>query len=304
MEWKKLVVNRRFSLDLSLYPSFNLALSVKTVSDAWMIVAGRMRGVVFRQQEGNTIYYRNACEEEIRYLTGVWFDPVEKASTLPRSARARIWPLIEEYKYLGLSINPYDKEWVFTAVFLSRNTDYHINTIRWCRALAEKTREPRMISEETVKRAGSSYQLKQLPQALKEYYRLVEPLESRGENMFVIRKAVLSIRNCGLKTAHAYLLFTRPQASSIVPCDTHFLNIARRLGFVDDYQLWNEKYCAKYDCSNCPLQNKCIIGKTIKEYGELAGWIQTACYTHDKLYCMRRKCEQCRLKEICISQTH
>jgi hypothetical protein len=36
-----------------------------------------------------------------------------------------------------------------------------------------------------------------------------------------------------------------------------------------------------------------------KHFGKLASWVQTASYVLDKIYCRKKRCSECRIREIC-----
>jgi len=296
-----LELDRRISLDLSFYPSFMLPYIEKTSGDTWVITAGSFKGAVLRIKDGRLLEYKGIPGSIVSYITGAWLNPFKEASKLPRSARSRIHPLLEAYSELGLSINPVDRDLIFVSVFLSRSTDFHRNTVKWCRAIATLMEESRDISSGSLSSIGSSYQLKQLPRALSEYYSVVKPLEEGRASVDEVKKALLGIGNVGVKTAIAYLLFTNPSASHLAPYDTHFASMIRRLNLIDEPYLEPRKeYCRQYTCSTCPLRDKCIVSITSRNYGGLSGWIQTALYIHDKTYCRRSRCSKCPLRKICI----
>jgi len=142
--------------------------------------------------------------------------------------------------------------------------------------------------------------LKQLPRALSEYYSIVKPLEEGRTNVYEVKKALLRIKDVGVKTAIAYLLFTNPSASHLAPYDTHYASMIRRLNLINEpYGEPRKEYCRKHTCNTCPLRGKCVVSITSRNYGRLSGWIQTALYIHDKTYCMRSRCSECPLREIC-----
>uniref|UniRef100_A0A7J3ZK34 HhH-GPD domain-containing protein n=1 Tax=Fervidicoccus fontis TaxID=683846 RepID=A0A7J3ZK34_9CREN len=299
-----ILLDRPLDLELTYYPSFVLPFVDKVGEDRYAVVAGTFKGGVI-ELVGNTLRFKNLSPQAALYLSGAWFNPIDVASKLPRAARSRIWGLVETYSHLGLAIDPYDKELVFISVFLSRTTDFHVNTVGWCRALVSLTKSLSTIDSSVVLQVGSSFQLKQLPQALSSYLVEVVPLESEGAGLEEIKRSLLSIKNVGVKTALAYLLFTRPEASRIAPCDVHFASLAGRLELIDKpFTRPVKRLCARYECTTCPLRSRCAVALTSTLYKTLSGWIQTACYVHDKLYCRRRRCNSCApcVRSLCSSK--
>ncbi|MEW8997657.1 MAG: hypothetical protein AB2462_07540 [Thermoanaerobacter sp.] len=39
-----------------------------------------------------------------------------------------------------------------------------------------------------------------------------------------------------------------------------------------------------------------------KHFGKLAGWVQTASYVLDKIYCRKKRCSECGIREICYEK--
>jgi len=290
---------RELDLSLTLFPSLFYPFVELRGSEA-RVVAGKLRGLSLRV-EGRKLFYEGANFEAALLVSGAWFDPFEVASKLPKSARSRAWPVVEAYGSLGLAVDPYDKELVFASAFLSRTTDFHANTARWCRKLVELSPSLRGVTPELAKLVGSSYHLSQLPRALERYFAEVLPLEEGGAAEARVKEALMRIEHVGPKTALAYLLFTRPSASRFAPPDTHFKALAERLGLLEDAAQPSKAACSKHDCASCPLASRCLSGLAQKEYGALAGWLQTACYIHGKLRCRRRLCSSCELRSICSS---
>jgi len=297
------VVWETLSLDLTFYPSFTLPYLERVERESWVVTAGVFKGGMLRVT-GRTLEYRGVPDTAVEYIAGFWLDPSRLLRELPRSARLRAESIVEAYSELGLAISPFDRTLIFISVFLSRSTDFHRNTVRWCRSIASLLEAGSPLDSTTLKALGSSYHLKQLPEALTLYYSTVKPLEDRGAPVEEVRRALMKIRYVGAKTAIAYLLFTDPRASHLAPYDTHFKSMIERLDLLSKpYVEPNSRYCRIYSCDNCPIGEGCAVKLASEMYGRLAGWIQTACYLHDKLYCRRGLCNECKLRSLCRART-
>jgi len=276
-------------LDLTLYPSFLLAL-MDGGGGRYLKLYGYSKGSRLELSKGKL--YCNCPEDVAKYLSGLWYDPWNAASKVPSDYYDRVRPLLELYgERLRLAVSPFDRPLIFAVVFMSRNTDFHANVLRWARRLFSRTDDPYEISElEDVSWVGTSYQVRELPSALREYLALKrrDPLDER--------RALLSIRGVGVKTADAYLLFTgNPRAA---PIDKHFLRFSRRFE-VAVGRPPRKDYCMRFDCAMCPMRENCISHFVVEKYGELAGWLQTVAYVHDKVYCARGLCSRCPLSRCC-----
>jgi endonuclease III len=271
-----------YSLSATLAPSFVRALFAER-GGVYVKIAGRCRGASL-WQEGEEVVGEGCGEEELRYWSGLWLDR--------RLAEERAPLLAAAHRELGLSVSPYDRHLVFVAVFLSRATSWEGNVLRWCRGIFSRADTLEELLELDFGRLGGSFQLKQLGPALREYaekaYGLSDPWEAR--------KALLRVRNVGPKLADAYLLFTGLDPSA-APVDRHALRMAARLGLAGGPP--RKELCARYRCAECPAAPSCLRSILSRVYGPVAGWVQTAFYAHDTLFCARELCGSCPLSGVC-----
>ncbi len=284
-------VQPNYSLELTLMPSFTLSLFRKR-RNGYVKIAGRSRGA-FLWQEGNEVLCRGCSYKELIYWTGVWFRDYKAVDDLSER-------LIEMYSGVGLSINPYDYDLMFIPIYLSRNTDYHTNVLRWSRKIFSKARSWGEILRMDLSAMGRSFQLRQLKNAMLEYDKSVRPYIDSGAD--ILRRKLLSIKYVGPKTADAYLLFTGKDLSAI-PIDRHFRRMLEKLGLYLSFTTPEKKYCLKYRCIQCPRERICIRRIFSSVYRRMSGWIQTVFYIHDKLFCWRKKCSECRLRGMCTSKS-
>lgn len=271
-----------FSLRESLMPSFVRAL-FREQQGVYVKVAGRCRGARM-WQEGDEVVGEGCGEEELRLWSGLWLDR--------RLIEERAPLLAAAHKELGLPVSPYDRHLIFVAVFLSRATSWESNVLKWCREIFSKADTLEELLELDFSKFGRSFQLKQLNLALHEYAEKVRETPDPWE----VRRALLSVRNVGPKLADAYLLFTGLDPSA-PPVDRHALRMAKRLGLSGAPP--RRELCARYACPECPVSASCLRWALSKLYGPAAGWVQTAFYMHDTLFCRRGSCQLCSLSSTC-----
>jgi hypothetical protein len=271
-----------YSLSATLAPSFVRAL-FEEKGGVYVKIAGRCRGASV-WQEGEEVVGEGCGEEELRYWSGIWLDRrfVEEKATLLAAA----------HKELGLSVSPYDRHLIFVAVFLSRATSWEGNVLRWCRGIFSRADTLEALLKLDFAQFGGSFQLKQLGPALRGYAEQVHCVSDPWE----VRRALLSLRNVGPKLADAYLLFTGLDPSA-PPIDRHALRMAARLGLSGASP--RRKLCTLYPCPECPAAASCLRWALSSIYGSAAGWVQTAFYVHDTLFCSRGSCPQCPLSSVC-----
>jgi len=296
---QKITLPRPLNLELTLYPSFNLALLDKVSEHKYMKIVGKDSGksiIVVSPTE----LISDVSKELLYYLTGEWFNPRRYFSYL-KGRVLNIVKLIEShYSTISLSVNPFDKEYIFISIFLSKTTDFHVNVVKWCKRIWKTTKgNVAKILKIDMRIIGTSFQLKQLPRALSDYFEYIESYEKISkESVWDIRKCILKCWGCGPKIADAYLLFANAVEDS-APCDKHLISMVNRLKLVSYSKLPQKKYCLENTCKECPLADKCLRSVFTKTFGKLSGWLQTIFYVHDKLYCRKRLCEKCFLIEYC-----
>lgn len=270
-----------YNLHLTLAPSFARALFERK-GDSYVKVAGQSEGAVMRQ-EGEYVVGEGCSADELRYWSGLWLNRrlVEEKASL----------LAEMHRGLGLSISPYDKHLIFVAVFLSRATSWEANVLKWCRAIFSRASTLEELLQLDFTKLGGSFQLRQLREALNKYASVTHTSDV-GE----LRARLLGIKHVGPKLADAYLLFTGIDTSA-APVDRHALRMAARLGLPGVPP--RKDLCIRYPCTRCPASGDCLRFRLTELYGPVAGWVQTAFYVHDTVFCAKRACNSCNLSNVC-----
>ena len=242
----------------------------------------------------------NLLQDYLLDLTGLWFNPLEYYSRLSRSVRAKLERIVDFYCKLRLSINRFERDYIFIAVALSRRTDYHRNTVRWCESIFGKISDVKDVLDLDLSKVSRSYQVAQLKYSLKDYLSVKSILEKLYERNDIVglRRILLGIKWFGPKSTDAFILFTS-RLSQSTPCDIHYRRFTRFLNLIDYEYLPNKSMCIRYSCDSCPFSNKCLYSLSIKYFGPLSGWIQTVAYVHDKNYCSRGRCTLCPFMKDC-----
>lgn len=187
-------------LELTLYPSLTLAL----LDGKRVKIFGVKKGV----RAGEDVY-----------ISGRWYSPWKYINEADGNVRDKVQRLAERFgDCVGISISPGDEDLIFVASFLTQNTSYHTNVLRWTRAMFSKTEDLAEIAK-IAPGVGRSYQLQRLPAAVEDYLTLGRPRE---------RAALLRIRGVGPKVADLFLLFTGDTTSA--PVDKHYMRIAPQAG--------------------------------------------------------------------------
>lgn len=180
--------------------------------------------------------------------------------------------------FAGLTLmhSPRDKLYIFTSIFLSRNTDYYANTVKWIKIIH---RNNCLTNPLKCAKFIRSYQYKQLIEIYDDIVKFLsknnyQPLEEAVE--------LLKIKYVGLKTINAYLLHTYG-ITEYAPIDRHYQALLRSLG-VKPY-VPNKKYCLchEFNCSKCLFKNTCIYGLTRNIFKHFNGFIQSISYIQGRI---------------------
>ena len=277
---------REFNLNLSLYASFSFPLFNKIKNNIYVKTYGYKSGLKLKKKK-ETIEFSGCTEKEALLLSGVWFNPEEKAKKLTRRNKEIFNELYQIFSGLGIAIDPWDLKALFYSVFLSRNTSFHVNTVRWMRKITKLTNEEN-ITKLDLKLVGLSYQLVQLSEIKGKVEEILSNISMRkvgNEKVFNDLKAkLLSLPYVGPKTIHAFGIFCFG-ITNLAPVDRHLLKFMVLTGIYNENTVMpKKKFCMCFSCSNCPIKHVCLSGIIVDNFGSLACWIQTASYLYGVLY--------------------
>ncbi|MBO3839819.1 MAG: hypothetical protein QXN75_02695 [Thermoproteota archaeon] len=296
MEYEKLESWNDFNLALSLRASFSLPLFENPEPNAFVKIYGHSLGAVFKTDEENT-YYRGCSLKEALVFSGAWFNPLENARKLSRRKASYIYKFWEVFPGLSIAINPWDLRAMFYSIFLSKNTRYHVNTIRWLHDMAASSMCEEKLSSLDPRLFGRSYQLAQLSEIKQSLNKVLNDITS-GFRLIGSRKvfsrmksSFLSLPYIGSKSVYAFGLFCLG-LTFLAPTDRHLISITKSAGIVEeDARMPEKRLCLKYDCFsiyNCPLFKVCVTAMLMRNFGTMAGWLQTATYLYGALYLSRK----------------
>ncbi len=179
------------------------------------------------------------------------------------------------YRRITLMHNSLDKKYVFTTIYLSRNTDYYRNTYRWIRIMYRNN-----CFNDPVKCSGiiRSYQYREYSSI---FPNISEILSSNREPLTEALK-LLELRGVGLKTVNAYLLHVHG-FTSYAPIDRYYKELLSRIGIRTSIPA--KKTCIRYGlkCGGCIYRNKCVYGLANSFFGEYNGVLQSITYIYGRI---------------------
>ena len=284
----KTIVVKGIDYPLSLYHSYLLPLLSIRREHRWFVFEkthGVCKGLLCRYDK-EALELRctipDTCTSNYAFhLLGittykrVW----RRRSLAPDVLRSSI--LFDCIKKITIPFSPQDKYYVITAIILSKNTDYYINTLRWMDELINKGV---VISR--------SYQVKQF---LKIKQRIKKIL-SRDKEPLIEAAELLSLKGIGVKSVHAYLLHAYG-LTRYAPIDRYFSEYLRHLGIKG--RLPCKKLCidSRLNCSRCRYSGECIYAQVQRLFGGLTGIIQSI------IYCLFRTKNTIRRRENRVEDT-
>lgn len=287
-------------LELLLYPSFALPL-FDVGSGVALKRYGVCSGLIVRVARGGYIVSHEDpfCIEYSRFILGLWFNPLSHVPSVSRRFTSLVKALLQLYPGFTLSISPLDDVAVFTSIILSRRTDYHVNTVKWVRALLELYGDIARVTGvdpgELASRVSRSFQVTGLPRILSCY------LSGRGSYLSssLNARGLLACGGVGPKVLYSYILHVLGD-TSYAPVDVNLSVFLENTGFGGYLRVKPVKsMCYRYDCDKCPLRSSCVESILRRELGALTGWFQTVAYIHVKRYCRRGACSKCSLRDLC-----
>ncbi len=292
MSYSRLEVWSEFNLSLSLEASFSLPLFKKLKPNSFVKIYGHSVGLIFKIEK-NATYYRGCNLQDALLFSGAWFNPIENVKKLGRREAAYIYKFLEVFPGLSIAINPWDLRAMFYSIFLSRNTSYYTNTVRWLHDMAVKAGNEENLASLDPRSFGRSYQLIQLAEvkpkldgilnSLIPGFRLINSIDVFSH----IKAKLLSLPYVGSKSVHAFGLFCLG-LTWLAPADRHLISIVKSMGIVNDkVKTPEKKLCMENNCLidlKCPMFKNCLTAKLMHDFGVMAGWLQTATYLYGALY--------------------
>lgn len=178
---------------------------------------------------------------------------------------------------ITLMHEPSYKKYVAYSVYLSRNTDYYINTVQWVRGL---------ISRGAIK--STSY----IAREFNNVKHQVDYVLGRGDEPLREAIGLMSLRGFGVKLAKAYLLHAYGLTEH-APVDRHYAE------FLDVKTASPAKStCIKFSlrCNVCTRH--CPYSYSTRSYGVFNGVLQSLVYIYGRLVLGRRsKLEKILVKD-------
>uniref|UniRef100_A0A7C2Z906 HhH-GPD domain-containing protein n=1 Tax=Ignisphaera aggregans TaxID=334771 RepID=A0A7C2Z906_9CREN len=299
---KILKVDPRLDLWLLLYPSFILPL-MDVERDKAVKRWGFCGGLVVKKFGSRIEVEHNSrqCLDYAEYILGFWYKP-QSFTITDRKYRELVETLLNEYCWLGIATSPADDIEIFISIYLSQNTDFHRNVLRWVRSILEHYGSAENFVHRDIgdvaRDIGKSYQLLNLVEGLRMYMDCREVALGMDDDM--VKKCLFRIKGVGPKVFNAYMVYAR-RSLDYIPIDKNLKDFIKRFDATSSLVARDpiKSRCAKYRCGQCPQATFCTHYRLYSVFGRLGAWLQTVAYVHNKLVCRRGMCRECFLKHLC-----
>jgi hypothetical protein len=179
---------------------------------------------------------------------------------------------------VSLIYEPAYKNIIAYSVYLSRNTNYYINTLKWVREAIEMG-----VVDST------SY----IPREFNRVKREIDHVLSTGLDPVSEALSLMKIRGFGVKSANAYLLHAYG-LTQYAPIDRHY---ARLIKALKPRSKLTCQLHGKLQCSQCIIH--CPHRQAYSKFRELNGVIQSLAYIHGRL----KNPVRSRIEEILVKDT-
>jgi len=261
---------------LSLYFSYLLPLfDVEVISDRLVFIKkhGACKGLkcVYKDNETICTLPKHCSKEDLYAILGISTQYLFKELTRIVS----VTNSLESLDKITLMYSPRDRLWVFVTIFLSRNTDYYMNTIKWVNIMLDHNcfDTPNKCFEDIA-----SYQYRQFVEVHKD---IASILTSKLEVLDEALK-LLKLKHVGLKTIYAYLLHAHGY-TQYAPIDRYYRSLLEELGVRGI--LPGKTTCIDHSlkCSECKLYSRCLYAKAYRLFGKYNGVIQSLSYIYGRL---------------------
>ncbi|MEM4513620.1 MAG: hypothetical protein QXZ41_03845 [Ignisphaera sp.] len=306
MKVKVIEVDPKFNLYILFYPSFILPM-VEVQENKVIKLWGICKELVVSKKESKLVvkHEDKMCLDYADEILGFWSIPA-KLGIIEKKYREFVEVLMTEYSWFGIATSSLDDIEIFSSIFMSQNTDFHINVVKWIRNIMEKYGSVEAIGSlktlNIVKNVSSSYQVINFVHALKEYLKYRELILKKNPEEVILY--MQKIKGVGPKVSHAYLVFVR-KLTIYAPIDRNFISFLRK--FEATFNLIanvpKKHYCINYSCGVCPINTNCTYYRVRNAFNAFTAWIQSIAYVHNKIMCKHKFCNKCFLKKLCRAYT-
>lgn len=178
-------------------------------------------------------------------------------------------------KGFTLLYSPQDKFFIASSIYLSRNTDYYRNTIRWIREIASRKC---YIEPINCKDYTSSYQYREYLENIDKLYTIISNKHDPIKEVLEL----LKIHGFGIKSTMAYLLHTYGYLE-YAPIDRYYRAFISKTGLTGAIPSKNKCIENKFKCSVCSYRDQCLYNILRNKLREYNGLLQSLIYIHGRL---------------------
>ncbi len=269
---------RDIDYNIALYYSYLLPLFKTTYSNGSLVFVkeyGVCSGLKCISREAITRCFtpRNCYPTMIEKILGL-----DKYRVVKRlfGKLSRYGFTLKTIKGFTLLYSPWDKFYIATAIYLSRNTDYYRNTVKWVREIISRKC---YLDPGRCREYSYSYQFREYLENVDRIYMI---LENSYEKPFDEALKLLEVRGFGVKSVMAYLLHTYGYLE-YAPIDRYYRETLERLGISGIIPSKNKCIRHRIDCKKCSYRDNCLYNIVRERFREYNGILQSLTYIYNRL---------------------
>lgn len=280
-------------LGLNLTYSYMLPMfSIRVFNNGIRIVKvyGECRGLeCIVSGNGTVCYVPNSCSiEYFRRIVGL-----DKSTLVDEMVESfDLTSLNNVFQMFSPIYSPGDSLLIATTIYLSRNTDYYMNTIYWVRSFLERNC---FINEKECRSLFNSYQYRELMSCLDKFRRIT----TSGKDFVEQAVELMCIKGFGVKSATAYLLHAGG-LTNYAPIDRHYLRILEKIGLNISLPVKKQCIVNGLSCVSCRYKSVCTYGFIQEKLGVFNGLIQSIIYVYGRIVKSRYRLS--KLEQVLLSR--
>ncbi len=175
----------------------------------------------------------------------------------------------------SLMFSPWDKLYVFTSIYLSRNTNYYLNTIYWVKEFIARNCYDKPSKCRDV---STSYLFRELISNVRNIATIFSSSRGLREELSLLAR----VKGVGVKSIMAYILHAYG-VTLYAPIDRYYMLFLSEIGLKGRRPSIDKCVNSGFNCRVCPYRSECIYGLSYSVFKSLNGVLQSLCYIYYRL---------------------
>lgn len=175
----------------------------------------------------------------------------------------------------SLIYSQWDKLYIIISIYLSRNTNYFLNTIHWVKKLLSNKC---YIELSNCEKISNSYIFREFIENYPKIHAVLSSNKSLCEEIIELAR----IKGIGVKSIMAYILHAYGE-TFYAPIDRYYFQFLKEIGIKGKIPSIDKCRRQKFNCRDCIYRDDCLYGKTYHVLGLSNGFLQSLSYIYYRL---------------------